>query len=206
MDHTTTYRAHQRSSSRRVLCGIAVVVAATGISLVHPSVSSSASSIVDVLRGDDHGGFGVRDGAVPDETTVFDRAVPALARLDPALLTALRRAGKEAAEDDVELAVNSGWRSSEYQERLLRDAVSTYGSEAEAAKWVATPETSAHVSGDAIDVAADAAAWLSEHGADHGLCQVYANEPWHFELRPEAVDHGCPRRYADPAHDPRMQR
>ena len=35
--------------------------------------------------------------------------------------------------------VNSGWRSPEYQDQLLRDAVSKYGSEAEAARWVATP-------------------------------------------------------------------
>ena len=52
---------------------------------------------------------------------------------------------------------------------------------------------------------ADAAAWLSEHGAAYGLCQIYRNEPWHYELRPEAIDHGCPAMYADPAHDPRMQ-
>ena len=49
-------------------------------------------------------------------------------------------------------------------------------------------------------------AWLSEHGAAYGLCQIYGNEPWHYELRPEAVDHGCPPMYADPTHDPRMQR
>jgi hypothetical protein len=72
---------------------------------------------------------------------------------------------------------------------------------------VATPKTSAHVSGDAVDVGPSrAAAWLSEHGAAYGLCQIYANEPWHYELRTEAFDHGCPAMYADPTHDPRMQR
>ena len=87
------------------------------------------------------------------------------------------------------------------------EAVSKYGSEAEAARWVATPDTSAHVSGDAVDIGpSDATAWLSEHGAEYGLCQIYGNEPWHYELRPEAVDHGCPPMYADPTHDPRMQR
>jgi D-alanyl-D-alanine carboxypeptidase len=81
-----------------------------------------------------------------------------------------------------------------------------YGSEAEAARWVATPKTSAHVSGDAVDIGpSDAAAWLSAHGAEYGLCQIYDNEPWHYELRPAAVDHGCPAMYADAAHDPRMQ-
>ena len=72
---------------------------------------------------------------------------------------------------------------------------------------MATADTSAHVSGDAVDIGpADATAWLSEHGAAYGLCQIYGNEPWHYELRPEAVDHGCPPMYADPTHDPRMQR
>ncbi len=50
-----------------------------------------------------------------------------------------------------------------------------------------------------------ATAWLSKHGAKYGLCQIYRNEPWHYELRPEAIDRGCPPMYADPTHDPRMQ-
>jgi D-alanyl-D-alanine carboxypeptidase len=105
-----------------------------------------------------------------------------------------------------EFFVNSGWRSPEYQDQLLREAISEYGSEEEAARWVATADTSPHVSGDAIDIGrSDATAWLSEHGAEYGLCQIYNNEPWHYELRPEAIDHGCPAMYADPTHDPRMQ-
>ena len=47
-------------------------------------------------------------------------------------------------------------------------------------------------------------AWLSRHGAEYGLCRIYRNEPWHYELRPEAIDDGCPSMYADPRHDPRM--
>jgi hypothetical protein len=58
----------------------------------------------------------------------------------------------------------------------------------------------------AVDLGpADATAWLSRHGADHGLCPVYRNEPWHYELRPRAVVHGCPSLYADPTQDPRLQ-
>ncbi|HJU48220.1 MAG TPA: M15 family metallopeptidase [Gaiellaceae bacterium] len=143
---------------------------------------------------------------MPTGTTVFDDQVPGIARLDPALLGALRRAATDAADDGVELFVDSGWRSSAYQEHLLREAVSKYGSEEEAARWVATPKASAHVSGDAVDIGrSDATAWLSEHGAAYGLCQIYANEPWHYELRPAAGERGCPPVYADPTHDPRMQ-
>ncbi len=132
--------------------------------------------------------------------------MPGVARLDPDLLGALRRAASDAAGDGVAFYVNSGWRSPAYQERLLQQAIAKYGSEAEAARWVATPTTSAHVSGDAVDIGhVDASAWLSRHGAGYGLCQVYANEPWHFELRPDAIEQGCPPMYADPTHDPRMQ-
>jgi LAS superfamily LD-carboxypeptidase LdcB len=129
-----------------------------------------------------------------------------VAKLDPALLGALRQAATAAADDGVGFLVDSGWRSPAYQKRLLQEAVSKYGSVQEAARWVATPETSPHVSGNAVDVGPPyAAAWLSGLGAEYGLCQIYRNEPWHYELRPEAVDHGCPPMYADPTHDPRMQ-
>jgi D-alanyl-D-alanine carboxypeptidase len=145
-------------------------------------------------------------GRVPDGATVFDDELPAVANLDPALLGSLRQAATDAAGDGVELFVNSGWRSAAYQEQLLREAISEHGSEEEAARWVSPPETSAHVSGDAVDIGpSDAAEWLSEHGSDYGLCQIYRNEPWHFELRTEAIDQGCPSMYADPTHDPRMQ-
>jgi LAS superfamily LD-carboxypeptidase LdcB len=138
---------------------------------------------------------------------VFDDTYPAVAKLDPALLGALRKAARDAGGDGIEIYVNSGWRSPAYQEKLLDEAVSEYGSRAEAARWVATPDTSAHVSGDAVDLGpADATAWLSRHGAEYGLCPIYRNEPWHYELRPEAVDHGCPPMYGDPTSDPRMHR
>jgi len=148
--------------------------------------------------------LGEADGAVPAGTTVFDDAVPGVAKLDPALLSALRRATTDAG---IAFVVDSGWRSAAYQEHLLEEAVAKYGSQAEAARWVATPDTSAHVSGDAVDIGpSGAAAWLSEHGAEYGLCQIYRNEPWHYELRTDAADRGCPRLYADPTHDPRMQK
>jgi hypothetical protein len=63
------------------------------------------------------------------------------------------------------------------------------------------------VSGDAVDIGhTDAAAWLAAEGVRYGLCQVYGNEPWHYELRPEAAGRGCPPPYADPTQDPRLQR
>lgn len=211
----TTYRTRIRwGRIAGLLVVIAVIVAALGDQLPGSSPSSStasspppAASPIDVPRNEHRGALDEADGAVPDGTTVFDNEIPGVANLDSDLLRAVRQAATDAADDGVEFFVESGWRSPEYQERLLREAVSKYGSEEEAARWVATPNTSAHVSGDAVDIGpSGAAAWLSERGAEYGLCQIYGNEPWHYELRPETSDHGCPPMYADATHDPRMQR
>ena len=137
---------------------------------------------------------------------MFDDQYPGVANVDPRLVEALREAATDAAQEGIVFRVTSGWRSADYQDQLLRDAVAKYGSEEEAEKWVASADTSPHVSGDAVDIgSAKARKWLSEYGADYGLCQIYRNEPWHFELRLEAIDGRCPRLYANPAQDPRMQ-
>jgi len=191
------------------VAGLLLVIAAIAAALGWQwpaSSSSTAASPTHVLRHDHSGALGEADGAVPDRATVWDDELPGVAKLDDGLLGALRRAATDAARDGVELFVDSGWRSAAYQEQLLREAVSRYGSQAAAARWVATPDRSAHVSGNAVDIGpSDAAAWLSSQGAQYGLCQVYGNEPWHYELRSAAIDHGCPPTYADPTQDPRMQ-
>ncbi|WP_225101809.1 hypothetical protein [Streptomyces sp. CoH27] len=74
----------------------------------------------------------------------------------------------------------------EHRNQLPRKADATYGSDDEAARWVAT--------------AATAPAWLSRRGAEYGLCQIDKDE-----LRPRATDRRRPRMYADPAQDPRTQ-
>jgi LAS superfamily LD-carboxypeptidase LdcB len=208
-----THRA--RTPTRRIrihwlrVASLLVVIVAIGVALgfASPASSPSPSASPTVAHRHQHrGALGKAGGAIPAGTTVFDDHVPGVAKLDSDLAAALRHAATDAAHDGVEFVVDSGWRSPEYQERLFREAVAKYGSVAEAARWVATPTTSEHVSGDAIDIGlAAATAWLSAHGAAYGLCQIYGNESWHYELRQEAVEHGCPSMYADPTHDPRMQ-
>ncbi len=216
-----TYSAPARTAARRIrvrrirgaalLVVIAAIAAALGYQLLaSPSSTASSSSTsaspVIGLRTEHRPALGEAGGAVPSGTTVFDDGIPGVAKLDPALLGALRQAATDAARDGVTFLVDSGWRSPQYQEHLLDEAVAKYGSEAAASRWVATPNTSAHVSGHAVDIGPPSAtAWLSTHGAAYGLCQIYTNEPWHYELRPEAIEHGCPPMYSDPAHDPRMQ-
>jgi D-alanyl-D-alanine carboxypeptidase len=206
---------HRRSTT---LAALVVVSAALSGVLAYQSLGASPSSAISPLAaaapshpppeglpGGRQGAIGEADGVVRDSVTVFDNQLPAVAKLDPALLRALRRAATDAALDGIKIYVDSGWRSAKYQEELLRQAISKYGSAKEAARWVASPRTSAHVSGDAVDIGpSHSAAWLSKRGGKYGVCQIYRNEPWHYELRPDAVDRGCPRMYADPTHDPRM--
>jgi D-alanyl-D-alanine carboxypeptidase len=124
--------------------------------------------------------------------TPFDVQDPAVGRLDPALLTAIQQAATAAKADGVTLTITSGWRSPEFQQRLLDNAVRTYGSVAVARQYVETPTGSKHVIGQAVDVGGTGAdQWLIANGARFGLCRIYANELWHFELAADAMGN-CP--------------
>lgn len=191
---------------RRLIATVGAVLLAAAvagsIAVIGQQSLASASTAVSSGPVTEADGLIRHEGTV----TVFDD-VPAVTNLDSDLLAAVRAAATAAEDDGVRVHVNSGWRSAAYQDQLRRDAVAQYGSEEEAARWVATPENSEHVSGDAIDLGGlPAQDWLSRHGAEFGLCQIYANERWHFELRPAAVANGCPLLYDDPTADPRVQR
>ena len=209
MTSSTTFRRRRFVSIGLVLILLAAL--ALGVKLAVDLVTGPGSAVPlggGGTGGWTGGGLTDADGLIADgeRVTIADTDVPAVGNLDPALLDALQRAAAAAAADDIEFLVISGWRSPEMQQKLLDDAVHLYASAEEAARWVATPETSQHVSGDAIDLGPfDATYWLSLNGAAYGLCQIYANETWHFELRPDAVTEGCPEQYLDPTDDPRMQ-
>ncbi|QUQ66081.1 M15 family metallopeptidase [Kutzneria sp. CA-103260] len=129
--------------------------------------------------------LGDADGFIPDNGSVspFDTSVTAIRNLDPALLAAVRQAARDAQRHGITVQVTSGWRSKAYQQQLLDDAVRKYGSLAKARESVNTPEKSTHVTGKAVDLGpTDADDWIGRHGTDYGLCQVYSNEMWHFEL------------------------
>lgn len=188
------------------LCAVGLLVAC-GTALTEPNGGAAAGGPV-------RGGVGenqptAADGFFPDgdEPSAFDNTSPTVTRLDPELLAALRTASTGARQDGIDVRVDSGWRSPRMQEWLLANAISEYGSRAEARRWVDTPTASQHVLGRAVDVGPPgAAAWFSEHAVSYDLCQIYANEDWHYELRPGASRAGCPSMYTDAAHDPRGQR
>ena len=134
------------------------------------------------------------DGSLADGQvlTPFDVQNPAIGRLDPRLLDAIQQAAGAAAADGITMTITSGWRSPEFQQRLLDNAVAQYGSLAAAREYVQTPEASKHVIGEAVDVGGVGAdQWLIANGARFGLCRIYANELWHFELATDAAG-ACP--------------
>lgn len=211
-------RRRRRIATTASVLALAVVAAVAVQQSLSAAFAETAPIVVPATTGSDpepHAPTGSvlapseADGAIRDgdQPTVFDVDRVAVGNLDPALLDALQRAASDAEADGVTFLVNSGWRSAALQEQLLRDAIDDYGSEEEARRWVATAETSAHVSGDAVDLGPlPTLDWLTQRGWRYGLCQTYGNESWHYELRPEAVEDGCPAPYADPTEDPRMQR
>lgn len=134
------------------------------------------------------------DGYAADSAPIAEKThLPEVANLEAGLRRAVTQATAAAASDGVEVRINSGWRSARYQQALLDEAVKEHGSLTEARRWVNTPERSAHVRGQAVDVGEiDAAVWMQDHGSAFGLCQTYQNESWHYEL---ATTPGgtCPR-------------
>lgn len=139
------------------------------------------------------------DGALPHGATVADAQHAGIRNLMSELRDALGAATSDAAVAGASIEIGSGWRSQAEQDALYADAVREYGSEEEAARWVLPASASAHVRGEAVDVGPDGADWLIVHGAAYGLCRIYENEWWHFELRPDAASVGCPAPLPDAA-------
>ena len=206
-------RAHA-ATVRRPLTTALILLTAVGLTPVAAGVFQDARRPLALWTGAVSHSPTWRRGRLPSSRTGADSvglldvkvlgARSNLTNLDPALREALARAARDAGDEGVEVVINSGWRSRERQAQLFEDAVSRYGSEEAAARWVATPDASAHVRGQAVDIGPEhARTWLSRRGAAYGLCQIYGNEPWHYEHRPAADRRGCPPPYADPTLDPR---
>ncbi|RLP76151.1 hypothetical protein D9V32_08340 [Mycetocola tolaasinivorans] len=156
--------------------------------------SAGQSESIPFGLDDANGYVRLGDPIAPERTDV-----PALERLDPMLLDAVRRASADARAEGIDLVINSGWRTAALQEWMLKQAITEYGSERAARRFVSTPENSRHVSGEAVDFGpAAGAAWVEQNGARYGLCRIYENEPWHFELATDANGR-CPALRRDAA-------
>ncbi|MEU6580331.1 D-alanyl-D-alanine carboxypeptidase family protein [Nocardia sp. NPDC046763] len=117
--------------------------------------------------------------------------------LDPRLATAYNAAATEAHNAGVSLWITSGYRTPAEQEALWEGGLQTYGSPEAARRWVLPPNESTHVTGEAIDVGPrEGAQWLEDNGSHWGLCRMYDNEWWHYELA-TTPDGPCPARLPD---------
>jgi hypothetical protein len=175
--------------------GLTVLLGACTTSLATPTAQLTAGPAPD----DDAFSIGPATtdtigGYLPDGKTLspFDVTNPVIGWLDPPLLTAVQNATRGAEADGVDLQITSGWRTEGFQQRLFNDAVRTYGSADAAKQFVASPDASRHVVGKAVDVGpVEADTWLIRNGSRFGLCQIYANEIWHFELAADNAGN-CP--------------
>ncbi|MFJ8896106.1 M15 family metallopeptidase [Leifsonia sp. NPDC102414] len=177
------------------LAAVALAATIAGCTSAGPGTAAGLGSVPPVTNPSE---LGPDDGYIPvGETVALTDDVPAVTKLDPQLRDALDRAAEDAADRDVAFTLTDGWRSERYQQYLFDQAVTKYGSEEEASKWVKSGDQSKHLRGDAVDIAtADAMDWLSRFGAEYGLCQVYANEAWHFELLGDGSGE-CPAQLTD---------
>ncbi|WP_426594021.1 M15 family metallopeptidase [Cellulomonas sp. McL0617] len=165
---------------RRYLLAVVVVALAATAAVVASTLSRPSDAAARPLAG-------ARAAVLP---------ATGLEGVDQDLADRFAAARAAAAADGITLRVTSGKRSVAEQQKLVDDAVTKYGSTAEAHRWVLPPESSAHVQGLALDVGPTAGAlWLGKHGVDFGLCRTYANEVWHFEKLPAGLT-ACP-----PMHD-----
>ncbi|MGQ4598489.1 D-alanyl-D-alanine carboxypeptidase family protein [Nocardia sp. R6R-6] len=130
---------------------------------------------------------GVLAGQAQADLRVIDRreavgSATGTEGLEPALALAYTLAEHEAHAQGVPLSITSGYRTPAEQQALWADGVATYGPDG-ARRWVLPPDESTHVSGRAIDVGPrQGAQWLETNGNRWGLCRMFENEWWHFEL------------------------
>ena len=122
-------------------------------------------------------------------------------RLTPATARAWAAMRAAAAEDGVTLLIVSGFRSIDYQARLIRKKINAGQSVSEILSVNAAPGHSEHHTGRAVDIASpgsrplteefegsDAFRWLQANAAQYGFSMSYPRdnpagfvyEPWHW--------------------------
>lgn len=106
--------------------------------------------------------------------------------------TAYQQAKQAMAAEGITMTLTSGKRSYEHQRDLFEKEVREKGSTAAARMRVLPPDESSHVDGNAIDINVAAQPWMKSKGRQFGWCQIYANEPWHFEYQASYKTGSCP--------------
>ena len=124
-------------------------------------------------------------------------------RLTPDTAARWQQLVEAASDDGIRLLIVSGFRSYEYQARLIRDKLAAGQSIEEILEVNAAPGFSQHHSGDSVDIAtpgsrplteefeeSDAFAWLNKNAGNFGFSMTYPRdnscgfiyEPWHWAV------------------------
>ncbi len=168
-----------------------VLKAYTGVD-VRVGGSQGSKSIQSALRMGKPKFTGGDARAFLKEKLHSDKNVSHIDNLAPVMADRLA-ALMEQAPDFVKagLGVLSGARTVEHQRRLWKAAVTKYGSEEKARKWVAPPGSSQHNHGHATDLGwnggkfsaapAEVREWVHKNAENFGLRFPLGHEPWHIE-------------------------
>lgn len=134
-------------------------------------------------------------------------------KVDKRIYPALQKMFEAAKEEEIHMVVAEGYRTRDEQQKLLNEKTEEYQEKVFvkliakwlAEQWVATPGTSEHQLGLAVDINADGIHntgmevydWLAEHAHKYGFIQRYPEdkteitginyEPWHYRYVGEEV-------------------
>ncbi len=139
-----------------------------------------------------------------DLVDVGPNLVGRMQRLTPDTAARWQQMVEAASDDGIRLLIVSGFRSFEYQARLIRDKLAAGQSIEEILEVNAAPGFSQHHTGSAVDIAtpgsrplteefeeSDAFAWLNKNAGDFGFSMTYPRdnscgiiyEPWHWAVK-----------------------
>ena len=116
----------------------------------------------------------------------------------PETRDAFLKMAEAASKDGLSLKVDSGYRSSAYQEKIFLKKLAEGKTFEDISRWVAPPGYSEHILGTTLDLTpsnwtfnkTDAEKWLLENGEHFSFSQSYpkitnkgfAWEPWHWKF------------------------
>ncbi len=153
----------------------------------------------------DYGHDGTRPafGEATELVEVGPNLVGRMQRLTPDAARAWRAMRAAAADEGITLLIVSGFRSVDYQARLIRKKLNAGQTVSEILAVNAAPGHSEHHTGRAVDIAtpgsrplteefedSDAFRWLSRNAGQYGFAMSYPRdnpagfvyEPWHWAL------------------------
>ena len=135
----------------------------------------------DILTAQDKKTLGLDTGATQFLCSVSNKGcTDHITGLNPAFAECLAKFIKAGQAAGQSMRINSGYRSPTRQAELFNQAVSKYGSESAARKWVAPPGKSNHGRGIAADLS-NSGGWAHANAGKFGLNFRMSHEPWHVE-------------------------